>query len=483
VINNYCVSVAPNEPRCTSCHIGYGWTDDSFDFSAAGNIDCLVCHDTTGTYEKFPTAAGHPVYGETRLFGGREWPAPDLAAVARSVGEPTRAACGSCHFTGGGGDAVKHGDLDTSLTSPSFELDVHMDADGLDFTCQTCHFTSGHDISGGCYVMDAATGGPAACDTCHSDSPHGIEAIDGHTEYVACQTCHIPAYARAQPTKMTWDWTTAGVATEEGTHPNIITDPDTGLVVYDSRKGDFTWEGDVVPEYRWSNGVFDFALLEDGVDPAIGFQVNQPLGERGDGKIWPFKLFTGTQPYDASANLIAPLNLFPKDDEDGATAFWRNWDLELAVEGGFAAWGVDFSGEMGYIDSEMWWPITHMVAPAEQSLQCTDCHDPQGRLDFAALGYDDGEVQALTAFPPGEPGEPATTTTTTADTTTSTVADTTTTTAPEPTTTTVPATTTTVVAAPEPAEQSVSLLPILGILAIVIGGSAAAYVLIRRSYT
>lgn len=155
----------------------------------------------------------------------------------------------------------------------------------------------------------------------------------------------------------------------------------------------------------------------------------------------------------------------------------------MAVEGGFAAWGVDFSGEMGYIDSEMWWPITHMVAPAEQSLQCTDCHDPQGRLDFAALGYDDGEVQALTAFPPGEPGEPATTTTTTADTTTSTVADTTTTTAPEPTTTTVPATTTTVVAAPEPAEQSVSLLPILGILAIVIGGSAAAYVLIRRSYT
>ena len=25
VINNYCVAVASNEPRCTSCHIGFGW--------------------------------------------------------------------------------------------------------------------------------------------------------------------------------------------------------------------------------------------------------------------------------------------------------------------------------------------------------------------------------------------------------------------------------------------------------------------------
>ena len=51
-INNFCTSIAGNEPRCTSCHAGYGWTDDSFDFTNPGNIDCLVCHDTTGTYVK-----------------------------------------------------------------------------------------------------------------------------------------------------------------------------------------------------------------------------------------------------------------------------------------------------------------------------------------------------------------------------------------------------------------------------------------------
>ena len=34
--------------------------DATFDFSDPGNVDCLVCHDTTGTYKKLPAAAGHP---------------------------------------------------------------------------------------------------------------------------------------------------------------------------------------------------------------------------------------------------------------------------------------------------------------------------------------------------------------------------------------------------------------------------------------
>ena len=61
-INNFCLSLIANEPRCTSCHAGYGWKDSKFDFSKAENIDCLVCHDTTGSYKKLPTGAGHPAY-------------------------------------------------------------------------------------------------------------------------------------------------------------------------------------------------------------------------------------------------------------------------------------------------------------------------------------------------------------------------------------------------------------------------------------
>ena len=46
-INNFCTSISGNEPRCTSCHAGYGWTDSSFDFTDSSKVDCLVCHDTT----------------------------------------------------------------------------------------------------------------------------------------------------------------------------------------------------------------------------------------------------------------------------------------------------------------------------------------------------------------------------------------------------------------------------------------------------
>ena len=91
-------------PRCTSCHAGYGWRDENFDFSDSSKIDCLVCHDTTGKYKKAPPAAGFP---EKNL---------DLASIAQNVGRPSRSTCGmNCHFRGGGGDAVKHGDIQPAV--------------------------------------------------------------------------------------------------------------------------------------------------------------------------------------------------------------------------------------------------------------------------------------------------------------------------------------------------------------------------------
>ena len=60
--NNFCGSTLSNEPRCTSCHAGYGWTDKNYDFSKQENVDCLACHDTTGTYKKIATESGHPIY-------------------------------------------------------------------------------------------------------------------------------------------------------------------------------------------------------------------------------------------------------------------------------------------------------------------------------------------------------------------------------------------------------------------------------------
>ncbi|MDI3493714.1 MAG: hypothetical protein PWP17_1598, partial [Desulfomicrobiaceae bacterium] len=57
-VNNFCIALGSNEPRCTSCHAGYGWMNKNFDFSNVEAIDCLVCHEQTGTYVKFPTKGG-----------------------------------------------------------------------------------------------------------------------------------------------------------------------------------------------------------------------------------------------------------------------------------------------------------------------------------------------------------------------------------------------------------------------------------------
>jgi len=42
--------------------------------------------------------------------------------------------------------------------------------------------------------------------------------------------------------------------------------------------------------------------------------------------------------------------------------------------------GAPFSGKVDFIKTEMMWPITHMVAPAEQALACEECHSKDGRL-------------------------------------------------------------------------------------------------------
>jgi len=49
IVNNFCTAVPSNYEFCTACHVGYNWKDETFDFTSESNVDCLVCHDTTGT--------------------------------------------------------------------------------------------------------------------------------------------------------------------------------------------------------------------------------------------------------------------------------------------------------------------------------------------------------------------------------------------------------------------------------------------------
>jgi octaheme c-type cytochrome (tetrathionate reductase family) len=399
VLNNFCISVESNYPGCTACHVGYGWKDANFDFSKEENVDCLVCHDTTGLYQKPPGLAGNPVVGkaiELPPGSGKFIKPVDLARVAQKIGKTSRDTCGACHFRGGGGDGVKHGDMDTSLAAPDEAVDIHMDAAGLDFTCGTCHKTSSHDVPGSRYTPTAqdkggvhirgkeTKGNPATCVSCHGNAPHkeSKEAarLNTHTNKLACQTCHIPAYARGGvPTKLKWDWSTAGKLDKDGKQFSIKDDH--GHVIYASHKGDFELGTNVKPEYRWFNGEVTYTLLGDKIerpnDGPVG--INKINGSPNDGKslIWPMKIMRGKQPYDPEYKTLVKPHTVGNDD----TGFWKNLNWEKAVETGMKAAGQPFSGKVDFIETEMYWPITHMVAPKDKAVGCNECHTKGGRLE------------------------------------------------------------------------------------------------------
>ena len=119
VMNNFCLGTNSNQQSCAKCHIGYGMSSSHFDFNNARNVDCMVCHDNSDEYLKGASMAGYP----DRTV--------NLEKVALSVGSPKKSNCGSCHSFGGGGNNVKHGDLDIALNSCSREVDVHMGANGM----------------------------------------------------------------------------------------------------------------------------------------------------------------------------------------------------------------------------------------------------------------------------------------------------------------------------------------------------------------
>jgi octaheme c-type cytochrome (tetrathionate reductase family) len=381
-LNNFCISVVGNWPRCTSCHVGYGWKDANFDFSDQSRVDCLVCHDTTGLYNKPAPSAGMPA-GYTGNEKIDQKPV-DLVKVARNVGAPTRDNCVDCHGFGGGGNNVKHGDIDSSMKKPSKAIDFHMGTDSLDFSCQQCHTTENHQISGKAMVVSPQGGEGLSCTSCHDAAPHKKDVLNSHAGAVACQTCHIPTFAKGMPTKTEWDWSTAGkdLKAEE----QIFGEEK--RAGYDKKKGHFKWEKNVVPAYRWYNGASASYVLGEKIDPARVTELNAPVGDITDknAKIYPFKTHVGKQPYDTRHGYFLNPKVWPAG-ADKEEAFWQSYDWDRALKAGAANGGLAFSGSYDFAPTIMYWRINHMVAPASEALKCNDCHGKDGRLDWTALGY------------------------------------------------------------------------------------------------
>lgn len=365
VLNNFCIGSKTNEQACAKCHIGFGMTNDKFDFKNARNVDCMVCHDNSEEYLKGSAMAGYPARNI------------NLTKVAQSVGSPRKSNCGSCHFYSGGGNNVKHGDLEEAQLACTREVDVHMASNGMNMTCVDCHETENHQMLGKLYSVSASNINRATCEQCHTEKPHFDNVVNRHSAKVACQTCHIPTYAKVNSTKMSWKWSEAGKK-KDG---KSITEKDSlGNVAYMSKKGSFTWSKDIEPDYMWFNGTADHYLLGDKVD-SFPVYMNKLYGSADDpnSKIIPVKVHIGDQLYDNKTKLLVQPKLFAK--HKGDSAYWKDFDWKLAAEAGMKKIGLPYSGDYKFVETKMYWPVNHMVAPKGKTVSCSECHTREnGRM-------------------------------------------------------------------------------------------------------
>ena len=389
IINNFCIGTQSNVKSCAKCHIGFDMTENGTSFTDSTNIDCLVCHDQSNSYVKGANLAGTTD------------PNVNLTKVAQSVGKPTRDNCGVCHFYGGGGNNVKHGDLDNTMFHPDREIDIHMDEAGPNLVCTDCHRTENHQITGKIYSIASLSTERSTCEECHTETPHKALILNEHTLKVACQTCHIPIYSKGTPTNLHWDWSTAGRLKDGKPYEEVDS---LGNHIYKSIKGSFTYGKNIEPDYIWFNGTAGHYVLGDKIEDTTKAVVLNPLyGSYSDknSKIIPVKIHTATQIFDPVTRMIILPNLYA--DNVGEGAFWKDFDWNIASEKGMKAVGLPYSGKYSFIKTEMYWPINHQVAPKEESLTCTNCHQREnsrlaGLNDFYLPGRDYSSIINLLGF-------------------------------------------------------------------------------------
>lgn len=382
-INNYCIASHGNEKSCAKCHVGLGLDQNGNIFTDPANIDCMVCHDNTETYMKAPEKGGEPVK------------TLDFEKIAQNVGRPKRSNCGVCHFYGGGGNNVKHGDLEMVQFSATKDIDVHMGVDSANMQCVDCHKTKEHNISGKLYSLCSMNRDRVTCEDCHTSTPHEDNVINEHTLKVSCQACHIPVYAKVNSTKVYWDWSTAGKL--KNGEPYVEKD-ELGNIKYMSTKGSFVWGKNLKPDYVWFNGTATHYLAGDKIDNPSAPLVLNPLNgsyDDEDSKIIPVKIHTTKQPFDPVNKILLMPKLY--DSQKGVGAFWKDFDWSKACEVGMKENGLPFSGKVDFIETKMYWPVNHMVSLKENSVQCVECHTRKGSrianlTDFYIPGRDFSKI-------------------------------------------------------------------------------------------
>jgi hypothetical protein len=185
-----------------------------------------------------------------------------------------------------------------------------------------------------------------------------------HLDKVACQSCHIPEFARAVSTDMLRDYREAEV-NARGLYEPVI-----------------TRQSNVVPEYAFWNGGSGFYHYGD---PAVDGQLMAwPLGDIMDGKLYPFKVHQAVMPQDPVTGAILPVK---------SKILFETGNMDLAIQTGAKEGGFTLTEGYTFTQTTRWMGIFHEMPSADQALDCAACHESTERVDFAALGYTPNETR------------------------------------------------------------------------------------------
>ncbi len=383
-VNSYCINIEGDWPVCGSCHAGRGVKPGTSGDSKA-NIDCLVCHNADYAWNRvrLPDGSMGPSAGTDQAT---------LDSYVQNIGKPTRASCLKCHAFAGGGDGVKRGDLSSAQmdnTDPHF--DVHMNSAGSDVQCQDCHVFQAHKTIGKGSDLrptdDLTRGSEVSCVTCHQgmDSGTGHASVgrrsepDRHVARVACQSCHIPTYAKAA-TEVHRDWRTH----HDGSNASTC-DPDNGETPCPGHPH-VDKLANLIPTLKFWDGTSDNYLLGDAaqLDPATGaYPTSRPLGDVHSGMLTPFKYKTADQPMTIASKQLIALDTYEYIKASG--------DVEKSIESGLVNMGLSANEGYEWVVTDTYQMINHGVNPASDVADCSQCH--QGTLDvnshslLDSLGY------------------------------------------------------------------------------------------------
>lgn len=381
--NTYCgTPVTSSRATCAGCHVSNGrYPTDVATTDQLNNVDCMMCHQenyariAAPPYELVPALDENglprtlrvPVEDETGFsyMPNEEKMTISILEAARTVHPTTRATCLRCHAGASGSNGGKRGDMSTVTIDPPKSSDIHMSSDGENLSCSDCHNADNHRVRGrGLDLRPNDTPERFTCARCHSDTPHErssnrVASLNTHASRVACQTCHIPSFAKDISTELNRDWLQP--------HYSPTACNGQGAWVPGEIRA-----SNVTPTYKWFDGTsYVYALgqvppvRDDGM---LSMGVPNGWVDTADAKIYPMKEHTSTVAQHNASGVLIPHSTF---------SFFATGDFDKAVQDGMSKTGM--SGGYNMVQVHTYQTINHGVEDEDDALRCGSCHSDFSR--------------------------------------------------------------------------------------------------------